>query len=134
MLLKGAAQNCYEFGATIRLLQIVNSGPSAFGLLLWNKQESIEISLTQTWTEWKLLIEDTKAVPPLKSELVLPPDFDPQQWHTLRLLVNDRQLDLYLDGPQVLTLGLAGGGHRCGLLTRDAACAFVGVWQTGFVL
>lgn len=136
IVLKGQSLEQYEFGATMQLHQSNKAGQPAFGLVaLQNTGQRLFVWLLQQQFSWKLLVESrlpTVDTATVHRTIDLPETFDPSSWHLIRLLRSDDQLTVYLDGPEVLTLPTPSHAERLGLVTRDTAAAFTGVWQTDY--
>jgi GH43 family beta-xylosidase len=131
IVLKGSFHEQYECGATLKLLHTCKQGQPALGLVLWqNRTEKLYVQLLQSQSRWTLSIESSSSPPDANASLTLPATFDPFIWHTLRLRRWHDQLMIYLDGPEVLTIALPSHPEKFGLATRNAAVAFMSVWQT----
>ena len=68
---------------------------------------------------------------PARAACELPQGFDPQAWHTLRLVRRETDLLICVDGPEMLSVAMPAGAAVPGLLTRGSTAAFIGAWQTG---
>jgi hypothetical protein len=131
ILLKGSFHEQYECGATMKLSYPCEQGQPAFGLVLWQgRKDKLSIWLLQHQVRWRLSIESNPSAPDANASLDLPVTFDPFIWHTLRLRRWHDQLTVYLDGPEALTITLPSHPEKFGLATRNAAAAFMSVWQT----
>jgi hypothetical protein len=134
ILLKAPFHEQYESGATMMLRRANQDGQAALGLVIQHsRDDSLLVWLLQDRLRWKLVAERlARNVRTVSKTLDLPESFDPFAWHTLRLRRGNDQLTVYLDGPEVLTVNVPTRSERVGLITRDAAAAFMDVWQTGW--
>lgn len=128
IVLKGELSAGFEFGATMQLQGQHSQERPALGLLLWqNAEEQVFAGLTTAEQGWQALIEQNGSI---LGTYELPASFQPTAWHTLRLVYQDEQLALFLDGPQIMTMPLTLASGKTGLATRHTAAAFNSVWQT----
>ena len=131
-MLKSPLHEQYECGATMMLHRANEQGLPALGLVAWHSTgEKLLVWLLSSQARWALAVESSSSTYGANPWLDLPETFDPFTWHTIRLRRRGDQLTIYLDGPEVLTLTIPPRPERSGLVTRDAAAAFTGVWQTG---
>lgn len=135
ILLKGAAHQSYEFGATLRLCQAHGRALAAHGLVIWhNEEDKLLVLLQQYQTEWLLEVEGYGSLTGMNASIELPETFDPSAWHTLRVQCLHEQLTLFLDGPEVFVTPFTSRSETMGLVTRNASAAFTSVWLTGLLL
>ncbi len=131
LLLKSLHQEQYEFSATLKLSHNQQE-QSAFGLVIWkSSEEKLFIWLSQNQSGWTLTVESSDSPPEVNASHDLPANFNPMNWHTLRLERETDSLKIALDGPELLTLPLSPNLTSVGLATRNAATAFTGVSLTG---
>jgi hypothetical protein len=131
LVLKGSFYEQYECGATMKLRHTYEQDQPALGLVLWqNRKNKLSVLLLQRQLRWTLSIESNSSAPDANASLALPATFDASIWHTLRLRRWHDQLTIYLDGPEALTIALPSHPEKFGLATRNAAVAFMSVWQT----
>jgi GH43 family beta-xylosidase len=124
IVLKGSHYSQYEFGATMKLQQGIQS---AFGLVMKGR-EKVFLWFAQKQLHWQLIMENSTTESKVLYEF--PDSFNPQQWHTLRLEQRENSLTIALDGPEVATLPRVAEPVTLGLATRNAVVAFTSVWQT----
>jgi hypothetical protein len=115
----------------MKLSHPCEQGQPAFGLVLWqDRKDKVSIWLSQRQFGWTLSIESNSSALDANASLDLPTTFDASIWHTLRLKRWHDQLTVFLDGPEALTIALPSHPEKFGLATRNAATAFISVWQT----
>jgi hypothetical protein len=94
----------------------------------------ITVVLAHPGDVWQLQIERAGTEPHTFGAAPLPATFDPTDWHTLRLTLQQRLLTVSLDGPDRLAIQVPDTAYTRGLFTAQAGCAFMRVWQTGLPL
>ncbi len=135
IVLKDTLYEHYECGATMQLHRANQHGQPALGLVAWHStREKFFIWFMNTQAHWALVIESSDSTSKANVTFDLPETFDPCNWHTLRFRRWCNQLTIYLDGPEILTIPMPSRLEKLGLVTRDAAIAFTGVWQTALPL
>ncbi|GCF09084.1 hypothetical protein [Dictyobacter arantiisoli] len=103
IILKGTALPQFEFGATLRLIAPLSEGQSALGILAhYSNKARLLIRFIQQQERWALAVETVGVAPVVNRVIALPADFDPADWHTLRLIQQVEQTDIYLDGTAIL--------------------------------
>ncbi len=121
LLLKNVLRTHYEAGVSFK----VSSGSA--GLVLQSANRGIVISIAAGGNDrYQVEIEGLEH----PQVVELSHEFDISVWHTLRVERIEDQLIVYLDGPEVLRVGVPGGQERIGLWTRSGLASFIGVWQT----
>lgn len=132
IILKGPSLEHYEFGAATRVL--AQQEEPAFGLVIWqSEEEKLFIWLKQRASRRVLAVDGKLAAMDTSAQKVeLAPAFDASAWHALRLVRTADTVTIFLDGHENLTLSVPAASEKVGLVTRDVAAAFTGVWLTGF--
>jgi hypothetical protein len=133
--LKGPLHQQYEFGASLMLRRASEHGQAACGLVIHQTEdEKCFVLLLCDQSRWTLAVESGASAVASSTDnpsFDLPQAFDPFTWHTLRLVRTFDRLMVYLDGPEVAVFTLPQHSEKVGLITRNVAAAFTGVWQTG---
>lgn len=133
--LKGPLHEQYEFGTSLMLRRAGEHGQAAFGLVIHQEDdENCFVLLLRDQARWTLVVESGAFAVASSTDspsFDLPQTFDPFTWHTLRLVRTFDRLMVYLDGPEVAAIILPQHSEKVGLITRNVAAAFTGVWQTG---
>ena len=132
IILKGSALRAFEFGASMRLHHTEEEGQPELGILLqYTPQERLQIQFIQLDGNWKLAVTSEGIAPVINHVLALPNDFKAERWHTLSVTQQEEQIQLYLDETYVLAISETARTAQPGLITRNAAADFAGIWQKG---
>ncbi len=127
-IFKGDTQSDFECGVTLKLEASATEQEPAFGMLLQAENgKTLALCLAQRNTRWQLEVKSEEQ--PLL-EQALSEDFEVTHWHTLRVLQQNTQLHIHLDGPEIALVEKTIGNVCYGLRTQNAAVAFTSAWQT----
>lgn len=128
---KGAAQRAYELGATMRLLGRPAGFPTTYGLVMASLDHGmLRVRFEEGAGGWSVQVVGSGWAAGVREAAPLADDFDPQDWHTLRLVRSGAVVAVYMDGPLALSVAVPAAPTVAGLITANAAAAFTGVWQT----
>jgi len=129
-ILKGSALERFEFGATMRLDEYKEEAVTTLGILAqYSEQYKLYVHLLREHGRWVLAVESTDIDPVINRAITLPAAFDPAEWHTLRLIQDQEQIHIHLDGTHVLSINETARTARPGLIITNAAASFSRVWQ-----
>ncbi len=132
IILKGTALTTFEFGASMRLRHTEEEGQPELGILLqYTAQERLQIQFIKLDENWKLAVTSEGIAPAINQVLRLPDSFKAERWHTLSVAQQEEQTQLYLDEDYILAISETARTAQPGLITRNAAADFAGIWQKG---
>ncbi|GCE05901.1 hypothetical protein [Dictyobacter aurantiacus] len=129
-ILKGSPLERFEFGATMRLDEHKEGVVATLGILAqYSEQYKIFVHLLKQQEHWVLAVESTDIDPVINRVVALPETFDLAAWHTLRLIQEQEQIHIHLDGTHVLSINEPARTAQPGLIITNAAASFSHIWQ-----
>ncbi len=134
VILKGTPRARYEYGATLRMLDVSEDGASdaaaaMAGVVLWRDEGTLRVTLSGKGARGRLTVAGDGALAAISTSCALDA-FDAREWHTLMVMRRDEGLTVCVDGPKLLEVALPEGADTPGLAARGPA-EFTGVWYTG---